>query len=532
MNLKSSLGQLARGVLFACLVALSTNALSIVEDEDPFEPYLESIPTILDTISLENTIHSSVSIIVEKFTFSSRSDSSTVFAIMAYPESGDIMPGILLLHGGGSNAGGTLGHAKNYASRGYVAMCIDLPGLCGNDKTPYSSGPWKSKPNGEGPRFDVSNGVENSTLVDAEIAAIEACNLLSTMKNVDTTRMGVAGFSWGGYSTTMVAGLLGNKVKAAYAVFGCGYFEKGSFWKNTISNMSEADRNTWLTYLDAGRRAPSITAPYFLEAASNDTYFWPEAVEHTLDAIPGFRNHTWGPNKNHRRLSAGISMMQYHFDYYLKSKGQPFGRVSVADSSKISGISGDGMIYINLQMPQGINVSSVKLYYSSASGLWQQRSWEPIEASSVSDTVYSASIPVSKIGNGVDYYIYVTDSRGITVSSMMHNSTSLPLALYNLSGSLIGKWNCTSYEESSHIPLIMRFPGSIDEDVQVDGYVSLVDLFPTILDYMGVEEHASDGKSLRGLIEGTDEELRTSLPEWLQKNNSEHYDGVRDRVLI
>jgi hypothetical protein len=63
MNLKSSLGQLARGVLFACLVALSTNALSIVEDEDPFEPYLESIPTILDTISLENTIHSSVSII-------------------------------------------------------------------------------------------------------------------------------------------------------------------------------------------------------------------------------------------------------------------------------------------------------------------------------------------------------------------------------------------------------------------------------------------------------------------------------------
>ena len=63
MNLISSLDQLARGVLFACLVALSTNALSIVEDEDPFEPYLESIPTILDTISLENTIHSSVSII-------------------------------------------------------------------------------------------------------------------------------------------------------------------------------------------------------------------------------------------------------------------------------------------------------------------------------------------------------------------------------------------------------------------------------------------------------------------------------------
>lgn len=100
--------------------------------------------------------------------------------------------------------------------------------------------------------------------------------------------------------------------------------------KSSLGQLARGVLFAWW-WIKCRRRAPSITAPYFLEAASNDTYFWPEAVEHTLDAIPGFRNHTWGPNKNHRRLSAGISMMQYHFDYYLKSKGQPFGRVSVAD---------------------------------------------------------------------------------------------------------------------------------------------------------------------------------------------------------
>lgn len=159
------------------------------------------------------------------------------------------------------------------------------------------------------------------------------------------------------------------------------------------------------------------------------------------------------------------------------------------------------------------------------------------------------------------------------------------------------------YEESAHIPLLMRFPGRIKPGTTVDGYVSLVDLFPTILDYLGMEEHESDGKSLRGLIEGTDkdhgeyvvtewnyrgdvapnymvvkdgwklmtpysrestvinalynlnadphemenligknpdrakyenkvEELRACLLEWLEKNNSEHVAGIRERELI
>ncbi|MCF8363171.1 MAG: sulfatase-like hydrolase/transferase [Prolixibacteraceae bacterium] len=62
------------------------------------------------------------------------------------------------------------------------------------------------------------------------------------------------------------------------------------------------------------------------------------------------------------------------------------------------------------------------------------------------------------------------------------------------------------YEESSHIPLLMRLPGEIEAGTVVDEYVSLVDLFPTILDYLKIPEHPSDGVSLRGLIEGTDTE--------------------------
>ena len=61
------------------------------------------------------------------------------------------------------------------------------------------------------------------------------------------------------------------------------------------------------------------------------------------------------------------------------------------------------------------------------------------------------------------------------------------------------------YEESSHIPLMIRFPNEIEAGTTVEKYNSLIDLFPTILDYLGINSQESDGKSLRGLIEGTDE---------------------------
>lgn len=72
------------------------------------------------------------------------------------------------------------------------------------------------------------------------------------------------------------------------------------------------------------------------------------------------------------------------------------------------------------------------------------------------------------------------------------------------------------YEESSHIPLAIKLPGEIKENTVVDGYVSHIDLFATILDYLQIDQPASDGKSLRGLIEGTDDSYgKYVVTEWL-----------------
>lgn len=78
---------------------------------------------------------------------------------------------------------------------------------------------------------------------------------------------------------------------------------------------------------------------------------------------------------------------------------------------------------------------------------------------------------------------------------------------------LRGKFNF--YEESSHVPMMIRFPGKIKAGTKIDSPVSNMDLFATILDYLEMPETHSDGTSLRGLIEGTSDKDTYVVTEWL-----------------
>lgn len=72
------------------------------------------------------------------------------------------------------------------------------------------------------------------------------------------------------------------------------------------------------------------------------------------------------------------------------------------------------------------------------------------------------------------------------------------------------------YEESSHVPMMIRFPGRIKPGTKVKAPVSNMDLFATILDYLDMPPHPSDSNSLRELIEGAvNEEDKYVVTEWL-----------------
>ncbi|MEQ9303530.1 MAG: sulfatase-like hydrolase/transferase, partial [Marinoscillum sp.] len=86
------------------------------------------------------------------------------------------------------------------------------------------------------------------------------------------------------------------------------------------------------------------------------------------------------------------------------------------------------------------------------------------------------------------------------------------------------------YEESAHVPLMISFPGRVEENMQVSGYVSGLDLFQTVMDYLQVDSVQSDGTSLRGLIEGTDDKHgEYVVTEWDYRGDVEsNYMIVKD----
>ncbi|MCL5745280.1 MAG: sulfatase-like hydrolase/transferase, partial [Acidobacteria bacterium] len=73
-------------------------------------------------------------------------------------------------------------------------------------------------------------------------------------------------------------------------------------------------------------------------------------------------------------------------------------------------------------------------------------------------------------------------------------------------GEMLGSHGMVSkmvfHEEAVHVPLLMRMPGAIQSGKVVREPVSGLDLFATILDYLGVRAPARDGDSLRPLVEG------------------------------
>ncbi|NME72083.1 sulfatase-like hydrolase/transferase [Flammeovirga aprica JL-4] len=68
------------------------------------------------------------------------------------------------------------------------------------------------------------------------------------------------------------------------------------------------------------------------------------------------------------------------------------------------------------------------------------------------------------------------------------------------------------YEESAHIPLIIWHPNKIKPTV-VNSPVSLIDLYPTIMDYLEIDEDLRDGLSLKEVIEG-EKQRKYAVTEW------------------
>ena len=67
----------------------------------------------------------------------------------------------------------------------------------------------------------------------AVAAVVRGHSLLASRPEVDSSRIGITGISWGGYLTCIVAGI-DDRLKVAVPVYGCGFLHEDSAWLPTI----------------------------------------------------------------------------------------------------------------------------------------------------------------------------------------------------------------------------------------------------------------------------------------------------------
>jgi dienelactone hydrolase len=414
----------------ATLLLAPLAALHAAGSADPVQPYLDGkAPEILREVAATNAPPEGIT--VRRVVFRSR-DASEIFAVIATPKTPGKHPGMLVLHGGGGSA--EADKAMAWAQRGYVAVAPDLPGIADPKRLIETKGRWSSLKYGEG-RWVANPDASASVLFDAVLSAMKSLYLLRSQPDVDTSRIGVVGISWGGYMTTMVCGLAGDQVRAGFAVYGCGFYELTAQRDTTLAKMPAEDRRCWLRQLDAGRRAPGIKAAFFTAGAANDFFFWPRAVQATLDAIPGEKNHLYAANANHKVPLPGgtlfpktpampfkatpgqpfptpsgskanwLAMEVPFFDYYLKGIGQPLPKVNVQPSND--------PLLARFSITNPRPLAKVEIYWSKASSDVRKRQWLALPATKTDDNLYEAKLPAET----ADWFAVASDDRPVTVSS-------------------------------------------------------------------------------------------------------------------
>lgn len=421
--------------LLLCLsVLLSVGGVTYAEAEEKYSGIFESyvaydgnVPEISD--SEEWNEKETDGVCVKKIHFKSYNDSS-IYAVVAYPTTDGKYPGRLSLHGGGMCANEKLDDIISFAEAGYVAIAPDLPGIMGKEKIDNSNGAWKDNYNYETDMFRWETDEKDSVLYDAITAAINAFHLLQSGKltgdnnvTVDMDNIGISGVSWGGYMTTMLSGILGDQVKAAYALFGTGNYDAGEYWNaenRCLNLLSEESREKWLAVYDAGRVSQYTTCDFFEAAATNDTYFTPTMTQKTLDSMKGNTNMLYSPNTDHTLMVDGVKywntdIEQKWFNYLLKNEGAALPQITYKESN-----SEVGNYSLTYEASENTAAENIKVYYSLRSdGLWTKRKWIQLDAENVTvdGKDVTVSFPDSLMTGSVDVFASLTDGETYTVSS-------------------------------------------------------------------------------------------------------------------
>ena len=372
-------------------------------------------------------------IVTEEVMFHSHMDgdkSVDIFAFFSYPKDAKGLPAFVWNQAG-------LGRASTYwtekgAQRGYAALCIDMPipGYRSTGNYPIGMG------------FDANTEPRDNPIYHGAVALLKAVSYLESRPEVDKTRIGMAGSSWGGFYTTMMAGI-DRRIHAASAMFGTGNMHLGNTWWDGSGNSAARDaafREKWRTTLDPAYRLPQTHAAIAWFTGTNDHFYWMPAVmktyemapvpKHLREALPpgaknGIKHLSLLHNWDHGLTPTLDEQVFVWLDIHLQ------GKPAFLHVSALSAVPGNGTPVARWTYggPRQLDKAYVILSYGDA-GNWEGRVWSTLPATVSESGLCTVELPASE----TPYYISgtVVDKDGFITSTPLVRVSPKEMGIKNL----------------------------------------------------------------------------------------------------
>ncbi len=275
------------------------------------------------------------------------------------------LPAMVLVHGGGGKA--FKAWAEHWAQRGYIAIAMDLAGNGPSGRLP-EGGPDQSD-NVKFRDFTESDAREMWSY-HAVAAVVRAHSLLRSLPEVDASRVGLTGISWGGYLTCIVAGI-DSRFQVAVPVYGCGFLGDNSTWKNSsLARLTPDARALWLKLFDPSEYLSQVRRPMLFVNGTTDFAYPLDSYQKSYRLVPEkYRHVSVAVNRPHGHIWT-FPEVDAFVDSVLRRE-PPLARIA---PPVVSGAT------ITATVDQDVAFQNVSLCYTTTSGPWQKREWSTVPA--------------------------------------------------------------------------------------------------------------------------------------------------------
>ncbi|MCP4310160.1 MAG: prolyl oligopeptidase family serine peptidase [Bacteroidetes bacterium] len=337
-------------------------------------------------------------------------DSTKVFCWYGLPENipaGSKVPAVVLVHGGG----GTVfpDWVKKWTDRGYAAISIALEGQVAGLKD--AGNKWPTHPYSGPFRTAFFSDLQTENPEDvwfyhAVADVILANSLIRGFPEIDTTRIGITGISWGGILASVIAGI-DERFNFAIPVYGCGYLQDSPLYNRQMGYLSDVARTEYLRSWDPSNYIPLIAAPSLFVNGTNDCHYTLNCFTSSYEALNAEKYLRVEHNMPHGHSPGWNPEAIYQFaDYITGSASRPiaFTFEGLANLKRVNyGYEGE--------------LISASLFYTTDTSDWDCENYEWIEIPVELDTAakrVSARIPENTL------YYFV---NGVSVEGSLYSSS-------------------------------------------------------------------------------------------------------------